>query len=71
MVTTSSKEILKEAEVRHENLKIVLHLNFPDQEVAIRGTLSEKGWTELCSLLKENLDIFAWHAIRHDKIRIQ
>ncbi|GJT17776.1 reverse transcriptase domain-containing protein [Tanacetum coccineum] len=59
-VTTSSKEILKEAEVRHENLKVVLHLNFPDQEVAIRGTLSEKGRTELCSLLKENLDIFAW-----------
>ncbi|GKB83076.1 reverse transcriptase domain-containing protein [Tanacetum coccineum] len=59
-VTTSSKEILKEAEVRHENLKVVLHPNFPDQEVAIGGTLSEKGRTELCSLLKENLDIFAW-----------
>ncbi|GKD03494.1 hypothetical protein Tco_1178468 [Tanacetum coccineum] len=52
MVTTSSKEILKEAEVRHENFKISLHPNFPDQEVAIGGTL--------CSLLKENLDIFAW-----------
>ncbi|GJU60202.1 hypothetical protein Tco_1237968 [Tanacetum coccineum] len=60
MVTTSSKEILKEAEVRHENLKVVLHPNFPDQEVAIGGTLSEKGRMELCSLLKENLDIFTW-----------
>ncbi|GJX08455.1 hypothetical protein Tco_0196387 [Tanacetum coccineum] len=59
-VTTSSKEILKEAEVRHENFKIALHLNFPDQEVAIGGTLSAKGRTKLCSLLKENLDIFAW-----------
>ncbi|GJV47256.1 reverse transcriptase domain-containing protein [Tanacetum coccineum] len=59
-VTTSSKEILKEAEVRHENLKVVLHSNFPNQEVEIEGTLSEKGRTELCSLLKENLDIFAW-----------
>ncbi|GJR93603.1 hypothetical protein Tco_0265777 [Tanacetum coccineum] len=58
-VTTSSKEILKEVEVRHENLKVVLHSNFPDQEVAIGGTLSEKRRTELCSLLKENLDIFA------------
>nr|GEV65684.1 hypothetical protein [Tanacetum cinerariifolium] len=29
-------------------------------EVAIGGTLSAKGHTELCSLLKENLDIFAW-----------
>ncbi|GJQ88957.1 hypothetical protein Tco_0000096 [Tanacetum coccineum] len=59
-VTTSSKEILKEAVVLHENLKVFPHLNFPNQEVAIRGTLSEKGRTELCSLLKENLDIFGW-----------
>ncbi|GJS66373.1 reverse transcriptase domain-containing protein [Tanacetum coccineum] len=59
-VTTSSKEILKEAKVRHENFKITLHPNFPDQEVAIRGTLSAKGRMELCSLLKENLDIFTW-----------
>ncbi|GJU26229.1 hypothetical protein Tco_1164850 [Tanacetum coccineum] len=29
-------------------------------EVVIEGTLSVKGRTELCSLLKENLDIFAW-----------
>ncbi|GKB50805.1 reverse transcriptase domain-containing protein [Tanacetum coccineum] len=60
MVTTSSKEILKEAEVRHENFKVALHLNFLNQEVAIGGTLSAKGQMELCSLLKENLDIFAW-----------
>ncbi|GKA94031.1 ribonuclease H-like domain-containing protein [Tanacetum coccineum] len=42
-VITSSKEILKEAEVHHENFKVALHTNFPDQEVAIRGTLSAKG----------------------------
>nr|GEY17489.1 reverse transcriptase domain-containing protein [Tanacetum cinerariifolium] len=59
-VTTASKEILKEAEVHHENIKVVLHLNFSDQEVTIGGTLSMKGRMELCSLLKENLDIFAW-----------
>ncbi|GKA56208.1 hypothetical protein Tco_0755280 [Tanacetum coccineum] len=58
-VVTSSK-IPKEARVYHENFKIAPHLNFPDQEVAIGGTLSTKGRTELCSLLKENLDIFAW-----------
>nr|GFD52071.1 reverse transcriptase domain-containing protein [Tanacetum cinerariifolium] len=59
-VTTASKEIFKEAEVRHENFKVALHLNFSDQEVAIEGTLSVTGRTGLCSLLKENLDIFAW-----------
>nr|GEU49433.1 reverse transcriptase domain-containing protein [Tanacetum cinerariifolium] len=60
IVTTTSKEILEEAEVRHENFKVALHLNFTDQEITIGGTLSAKGRTELCSLLKENLDIFAW-----------
>ncbi|GJZ16576.1 reverse transcriptase domain-containing protein [Tanacetum coccineum] len=59
-VITSSKETPKEAGVHHENFKVALHLNFPDQEVAIGGTLSTKGRTKLCSLLKENLDIFAW-----------
>nr|GEY93777.1 reverse transcriptase domain-containing protein [Tanacetum cinerariifolium] len=34
-VTIMSKEILKEAEVRHENFKVAIHPNFPDQEVAI------------------------------------
>ncbi|GKA84418.1 hypothetical protein Tco_0806013 [Tanacetum coccineum] len=59
-VILSSKEIPKEARVCHENFKVALHPNFPDQEVAIRGTLSAKRRTELCSLLKKNLDIFAW-----------
>ncbi|GKF24042.1 hypothetical protein Tco_0076364 [Tanacetum coccineum] len=59
-VTTSSKETLKEAEVRHENFNVALHPNFLDQEVTIGGTLSAKGRTEQCSLLKKNLDIFAW-----------
>ncbi|GJX20228.1 reverse transcriptase domain-containing protein [Tanacetum coccineum] len=39
-VTTSSKEIPKEAGVRHENFKVAPHPNFPDQEVAIGGTIS-------------------------------
>ncbi|GKB93143.1 reverse transcriptase domain-containing protein, partial [Tanacetum coccineum] len=59
-VITSSKEIPKKAGACHENFKVALHPNFPDQEVAIGGTLSVKGRTELCSLLKKNLDIFAW-----------
>ncbi|GKC26761.1 reverse transcriptase domain-containing protein [Tanacetum coccineum] len=61
-VITSSKEIPKEARVRHENFKVAIHLNFPDQEVAIGGTLSAYGQTGLCTLLKENLDIFAWQS---------
>nr|GEY39082.1 reverse transcriptase domain-containing protein [Tanacetum cinerariifolium] len=56
----TSSAVPKEVGARPENFKVTLHPNFLDQEVAIRGTLSAKGRTELCSLLKENLDIFAW-----------
>ncbi|GJU61903.1 hypothetical protein Tco_1243738 [Tanacetum coccineum] len=57
MVITSPKEIPKEAGTSHQNLKRYLN---PDQEVAIGGTLSLAGRTERCTLLKKNLDIFAW-----------
>ncbi|GJZ29633.1 hypothetical protein Tco_0574280 [Tanacetum coccineum] len=59
-VITSPKEIPKEARTSHQNLKVTIHPNFPDQEVAIGGTLSLAGRMELCTLLKKNLDIFAW-----------
>ncbi|GKD66139.1 hypothetical protein Tco_1308247 [Tanacetum coccineum] len=39
---------------------LALHPNFLDHEVAIGGMLSANGRNELCSLLKKNLDIFAW-----------
>nr|GFA15826.1 reverse transcriptase domain-containing protein [Tanacetum cinerariifolium] len=41
-------------------LTVPLHPNFLDQEVVVGGSLSDEGRTELCSLLKRNLDIFAW-----------
>nr|GEW78250.1 reverse transcriptase domain-containing protein [Tanacetum cinerariifolium] len=56
----TSSAIPKEVGARLENFKVALHPDFPDQEVAIKGTLSTEGRTKLCSLLKENLDIFAW-----------
>ncbi|GJT08342.1 reverse transcriptase domain-containing protein [Tanacetum coccineum] len=57
---TSPNELPKEAGVHHENFNVAIHPNFPDQEVAIGGTLFADGQTRLCTLLKENLDIFAW-----------
>nr|GFC18012.1 reverse transcriptase domain-containing protein [Tanacetum cinerariifolium] len=42
------------------NLTVPLHPNFLDQEVVVGGSLSDNGRTELCALLKRNLDIFAW-----------
>nr|GFC21580.1 reverse transcriptase domain-containing protein [Tanacetum cinerariifolium] len=50
----------REKKTRPANLTVTLHLNFPDQEVVVGGSLSDKGHTELCALLKKNLDIFAW-----------
>ncbi|GKD09541.1 hypothetical protein Tco_1189226, partial [Tanacetum coccineum] len=59
-ITTAPKDALKKAAVRQENFKVAIHPDFPDQEVTIGGTLSTKGQTELCALLKGNLDIFVW-----------
>nr|GEU77747.1 reverse transcriptase domain-containing protein [Tanacetum cinerariifolium] len=58
-VTTSSV-IPREERTRPANFTVALHPDFPDQEVVIGGSLSDKGRTELCFVLKKNLDIFAW-----------
>nr|GEU92900.1 reverse transcriptase domain-containing protein [Tanacetum cinerariifolium] len=55
----TSSAVHKEVGTRPENFKVALHPDFPDQEVAIGGTLSAKGRTELYSILKKNLDILA------------
>nr|GEX69573.1 reverse transcriptase domain-containing protein [Tanacetum cinerariifolium] len=57
-VTTSS--VTPGERTRPTNFTVALHPDFPDQEVIIGGSLSDKGRTELCSVLKKNLDIFAW-----------
>nr|GEU55977.1 reverse transcriptase domain-containing protein [Tanacetum cinerariifolium] len=57
VITSSS--LSKEERTRPDNFKVALHPDFPDQEVEIRGTLSEKGRIELCSILKKSLEIFA------------
>nr|GEY57544.1 reverse transcriptase domain-containing protein [Tanacetum cinerariifolium] len=58
-VTTSSV-IPGEEKSRLANFTVAIHPEFPDQEVVIGGSLSDKGRTALCSVLKKNLDIFAW-----------
>nr|GFA84955.1 reverse transcriptase domain-containing protein [Tanacetum cinerariifolium] len=50
----------REERTHPANFTVALHPDFPDQEVVIGGSLSDKGRTELCSVLKNNLDIFAW-----------
>nr|GFB18460.1 reverse transcriptase domain-containing protein [Tanacetum cinerariifolium] len=57
---TTSPVIPGEEKSRPANFTVALHPDFPDQKVVIGGSLSDKGRTELCSVLKKNLDIFAW-----------
>ncbi|GJX29929.1 reverse transcriptase domain-containing protein [Tanacetum coccineum] len=59
-IAATPKDTEKKAETRHENFKVAIHPDFPNQEIAIGGALSAKGRTKLCALLKANLDIFAW-----------
>nr|GEV33441.1 reverse transcriptase domain-containing protein [Tanacetum cinerariifolium] len=59
----TSSPVSKEERTRPDNFKVALHPDFPDQEIVIEGTLSDKGCTELCSILKKNLDIFAWQQL--------
>nr|GEW99770.1 reverse transcriptase domain-containing protein [Tanacetum cinerariifolium] len=56
----TSPVIPREEKTSPANFKVSLHPDFLDQEVVIGGTLSDKGRTELCFVLKKNLDIFAW-----------
>ncbi|GJU33003.1 hypothetical protein Tco_1176592 [Tanacetum coccineum] len=37
-----------------------IHLGLPEQTIAIGSTLTEKGRKELCTLLGQNLNVFAW-----------
>nr|GEY09490.1 reverse transcriptase domain-containing protein [Tanacetum cinerariifolium] len=59
-IAETPKDSAKKAEARHENFKVSIHPDFPDQEITIEGTVSTKARTGLRTLLKGNLDIFAW-----------
>ncbi|GJX89955.1 reverse transcriptase domain-containing protein [Tanacetum coccineum] len=59
-VAATPKHIKEKAKKCVEDFQVAIHPDFPDQKISIGGTLSTKGRTELCVLLKRNLDIFAW-----------
>nr|GEX61896.1 reverse transcriptase domain-containing protein [Tanacetum cinerariifolium] len=56
----ASSEKPREERTHPANFTVALHPNFPYQEVVVGGSLFDRGRTELCALLKKNLDIFAW-----------
>ncbi|PWA99920.1 reverse transcriptase domain-containing protein [Artemisia annua] len=42
------------------NIKVAIHPDYPEQQVSLGGSLSDKGKTAICALLQRNLDVFAW-----------
>ncbi|GKA16619.1 reverse transcriptase domain-containing protein, partial [Tanacetum coccineum] len=49
-----------EGGVQNKKIKVAIHPEYPEQTVAIGSTLAKEGRKELRSLLRRNLDIFAW-----------
>ncbi|GKB12553.1 reverse transcriptase domain-containing protein [Tanacetum coccineum] len=43
-----------------ERIKVAIHLEYPEQTIAIGSILTEEGRKSVCDLLRHNLDIFAW-----------
>ncbi|GKC00308.1 hypothetical protein Tco_0986444 [Tanacetum coccineum] len=60
MVTEAQNTSSPREPAAAEGIKIAIHPEYLEQTITIGGSLSEKGRMELCNLLKENLDIFAW-----------
>ncbi|GJT75876.1 reverse transcriptase domain-containing protein [Tanacetum coccineum] len=60
MISEPSTQHPVTSQVLEEKIKVVIHPEYPEQTIAIGSTLTEKGRKELCALLKQNLDIFAW-----------
>ncbi|GKE88387.1 hypothetical protein Tco_1565862, partial [Tanacetum coccineum] len=59
-IAATPKDSAKKAEAGYGNFKVAIHPDFLDQEITIRGMVSTKVRMKLCTLLKGNLDIFAW-----------
>ncbi|GJY43371.1 reverse transcriptase domain-containing protein, partial [Tanacetum coccineum] len=63
-IPSTAHEILKfpvtGGTVTEEKIQVVIHLEYPEQTIAIGSTLTEEGRKKLCGLLRQNLVIFAW-----------
>ncbi|GKE04684.1 hypothetical protein Tco_1396702 [Tanacetum coccineum] len=59
-VTCDVTQTQRQHATKVTNLKVVIHPDYPEQEVSIGGSLSDTGRAAVCALLQRNLDIFAW-----------
>ena len=56
-VTNETPHALEQHTAKVANLKVAIHPDYPDQEISIGGSLSDKGIVTVCTLLQKNLDI--------------
>nr|GEW38080.1 reverse transcriptase domain-containing protein [Tanacetum cinerariifolium] len=47
-------------QVKEEKIQVAIHLEYPEQTIAIGSTLTEEGRKESFRLLRRHLDVFAW-----------
>ncbi|GJZ32093.1 reverse transcriptase domain-containing protein, partial [Tanacetum coccineum] len=60
MVTEAPNELLLKEPAVAKGIKVAIHPEYPEQTIIIGGSILEKGIMELCEVLRNNLDIFAW-----------
>jgi hypothetical protein len=60
VVVTEENHTPEQRATKIPNLKVAIHPDYPDQQVSIGGSLSDKGKAAVCALLQKNLSIFAW-----------
>ncbi|GJV03738.1 reverse transcriptase domain-containing protein [Tanacetum coccineum] len=60
MISGPSTQHPVTSQVLEEKIKVAIHPEYPEQTIAIGSTLTKKGRKELCALLRQNLDVFAW-----------
>ncbi|GJX28455.1 reverse transcriptase domain-containing protein [Tanacetum coccineum] len=60
MISGPSTQHPVTSQVLEEKIKMAIHPEYPEQTIAIGSTLTKKGRKELCALLRQNLDVFAW-----------
>ncbi|GJT61328.1 reverse transcriptase domain-containing protein [Tanacetum coccineum] len=60
MISGPSTRPPEAGKILEEKIRVAIHPEYPEQTIAIGSTLTEKGRKELCTLLGQNLDVFAW-----------
>ncbi|GJW02462.1 reverse transcriptase domain-containing protein [Tanacetum coccineum] len=60
MVSRPERTLSANESTMEERIKVVINPEYLKQTIMIGSTLTEEGRNKLCSLLQQNLDVFAW-----------